>query len=262
MKILPNETHPEYVNYRTWLKTHINLDGITYPYMPVIDMPLECTVFVEDQTHSSIVSFDPNAHDFEVVLGTSKGNVRMSMQFYTDDSYSQEILQYPHQVVVNDRIYIKTSAEIEEGYTMMLDKCVATESDSSGASWTEFLQNIAGEPYYYLIDEECPIDDTLAFHESGLANERRFSFQTFSFTGHETESRPVAVHCFYKICSSENSANCVPERLINGNCLTADELKDEDLNEEGGRRRRRDVGGRDVGDVLYEGVQRRANFVF
>ena len=255
MTVLTNETNPEYVKYRTWLKTHINLDGITYPYMPVIDMPLECTVFVEDESHSSIVSFDPNAHDFEVVLGTSKGNVKMSMQFYTDENYAQEILQYPHQVVVNDRIYIKTSAEIDEGYTMMLDKCVATESDSSGASWSEFLENIDGKPYYYLIDEECPIDETLAFYDSGLANERRFSFQTFSFTGHETDSHPVAVHCFYKICSNENSGNCVPERLINGNCLTADELKEEDLS--GSERKRRAVE-----DVLYEGVQRRARFVF
>ena len=46
----------------------------------------------------------------------------------------------------------------------------------------------------------------------------------------------------------------MPERLINGNCLTADELKEEDLS--GSERKRRAVE-----DVLYEGVQRRARFV-
>ena len=57
MTVLNNETHPEYVKYRTWLKTHIDLDGLTYPYMPVIDMPLECTVFVEVQYSNLYLCF-------------------------------------------------------------------------------------------------------------------------------------------------------------------------------------------------------------
>ena len=105
-------------------------------------MPLVCNTFVEDSEHSSIISFDPNAHDFEFTLGVATTGLSMRMSFFTDSAYTTEITAYPHEVIVGDVLYVEIDATLETGFTMMLDRCVATERQESALNWQEFYKSL------------------------------------------------------------------------------------------------------------------------
>ena len=53
-----------------------------------------------------------------------------------------------------------------------------------------------------LIENGCPSDDTVQYHNSAVDVEQRFSFESFRFSS--VPSAVVYLHCYIDICRADN----------------------------------------------------------
>lgn len=145
------------------------------------------------------------------------GNFSFYFSMYTDKSYSQMHYSYPVSVQLRDRLYFEVRASVADNdVVVLIDQCYSTP-----------IMDRYHANKYYLINNRCPIDDTVAFHPT-LNSRQRYSMQAYKYLANSTS---VFFHCLVFLChkSSSNSKchyGCAGNNVNRGKRAVPNEYSD------------------------------------
>ncbi|XP_065666322.1 ZP domain-containing protein isoform X3 [Hydra vulgaris] len=150
--------------------------------------------------------------DFKCIETSGTGKFNLSMNIYSDDSYTTFLSQKNQEDLVYNQpkifLELKLNSD-EEDFIIKLITCYATPDNNP--------QNVI---QYKYIQNGCPLDSTILFYDGTNKKINRFSINTFRFVNYSS----VFLFCNVGVCS-KTSVDC-HETQCNNNKNMLDINKD------------------------------------
>jgi hypothetical protein len=149
-------------------------------------------------SHDTIPAYAVKTSNFELD-GAGRREIEFKIELYHDAEYTSQLKQheYPLRVDTGERVYVKAVVHGDNSrMAVWVDRCVATPN-SDPAAVTK----------HNLIENGCPTDETIQYHNSTVKVEQRFSFESFRFNS--LPSAVVYLHCYIDVCrAGDEKSRC------------------------------------------------------
>lgn len=228
-QISNNGTHMVYMNA---IQAQQGTSNGVITRMRTLMIDFSCE-FSLDHTVSLADGVSPSLTNIEVDMGTETGTFEVSMDLYTDSTFT-DMVTGALTLNVPDPIHVQVR---NNELTVQMKTCWATpSSDPLDSTSYTFIDDFCGD------DLELNVFETLDVHRNGQSGLGRFSLASFMFNGESDAA--VYIHCDISLCD-ETTHGCKPlcdgsggfeeSDMENGSGEGSGDEPDVDL----GRRRRR-----------------------
>ena len=144
-------------------------------------------------SHDTIPAYAVKTSNFDID-GEGRREIEFKIELYHDSNYTSQLKkhEYPLRVDTGERVYVKAVVHGDNSQmAVWVDRCVATPNPDPKAVTR-----------HNLIENGCPDDKTIQYHDSPVTVEQRFSFESFRFNS--APSAVVYLHCYIDVCRADN----------------------------------------------------------
>lgn len=176
-------------------EAHIEYEG-SITRMPELTIPFSCYYTKEGVT--STYGIIPRKLKMKMDGGDTTTEFTLEISVFKDQDYQLRygISDFPLKVTLNKPLFVQLAMDSPDTRLELREEsCYATPT-----------QNPEDDMKYYIIRQSCPVDSTVT-HYSAPRDVRRFSFDTFQFSGDYGSF--VYLHCNLVVCNaSKPNSRC------------------------------------------------------